>query len=86
MPPHNHTASCSHDCADHDHSSDITPAVQSSLHQHIDFDAVRALNEAVPGSGKAIVQKGWDERLNETPVLESDADEQLIVIVPWVGP
>ena len=67
---------------DHDHSDDITPAVQFSLYQHINFDEVEALNEADPGSGKAIMKKTWAERLQVDPELESDADEQLLIKVP----
>ncbi len=70
----------------HDHSDDITPALQFSLYQHIDFDGVEALNEAQTGSGKAIVKKTWAERLSEEPELASDADEQLLVQVPCVLP
>lgn len=61
------------------------PAVQSSLYQHIDFDRIVTFNEETAGSGKAIVQKSWDQRLTDTPVLESDADEQLLMFVPYVS-
>jgi len=66
----------------HDHSDDITPALQFSLYQHIKFDDITTLNEQEDGSGKAIVKKSWDERLNEEPELASDADEQIIINVP----
>jgi hypothetical protein len=66
----------------HDHSDDISPALQFSLYQHINFDEVNTLNEAAFGSGKAIVKKTWDERLSEQPELASDADEQLLINVP----
>ena len=69
---------------DHDHSDDITPALQFSLYQYINFDEVEALNEAEPGSGKAILKKTWAERLQVDPELESDADEQLLIKVPYV--
>jgi len=77
---HHHHA---HD-GDHDHSDDITPALQFSLYQHINFDEVEALNEAESGSGKAIVKKTWAERLTTEPELASDADEQLLIHVPYV--
>ncbi|KAK6197722.1 kinetochore-associated Ndc80 complex subunit spc25 [Pestalotiopsis sp. IQ-011] len=70
---------------EHDHSDDITPALQHSLYEHIDFDKVETLNEAAAGSGKAIVRKSWAERLQEEPELESDADEQIIMSVPFTG-
>lgn len=66
----------------HDHSDDITPALQYSLYQYIDFDAVTTFNEAEAHSGRAILKKTWAERLEENPELESDADEQLLMTVP----
>ncbi|KAK7756405.1 hypothetical protein SLS62_001631 [Diatrype stigma] len=74
-----------HDHHEHDHSDDITPAIQHSLYQHINFDAINTMNEASPGSGKAIVKKTWAERLQEEPELASDADEQIIINVPFTG-
>jgi hypothetical protein len=67
-----------------DHSDDISPALQFSLYQHISFDDITALNEADTGSGKAIIKKTWDERLSESPELASDADEQLLINIPYV--
>ncbi|OBT76345.1 hypothetical protein VF21_03638 [Pseudogymnoascus sp. 05NY08] len=69
----------------HDHSDDITPAIQHSLYQHIDFDAITTLNEAVAGSGAAVVKKTWAERLEDVPEVESDADEQLLMHIPFTG-
>jgi hypothetical protein len=84
---HNHNHGPGGHCHDeHSHDDDLTPAVQHSLHPHINFDAIRSLNEAAPGQGKAVVRKGWDQRLTETPVLESDADEQLLITIPYVLP
>ena len=73
-----------HDHGEHDHSDDITPALQFSLYQHISFDDIHTLNEASEGSGRAIVKKTWAERLSAEPELESDADEQLLITVPFV--
>ncbi|KAG0646323.1 PITH domain-containing [Hyphodiscus hymeniophilus] len=69
----------------HDHSDDITPALQYSLYQHINFDDITTLNESEGGSGKAIVKKTWAERLQDQPELESDADEQLLMHIPFTG-
>ncbi|CAL3972560.1 hypothetical protein PZA11_004351 [Diplocarpon coronariae] len=74
-----------HDHAGHDHSDDITPALQYSLYQHINFDDITTLNEARINSGKAIVKKTWAERLQAEPDLESDADEQLLIHIPFTG-
>jgi hypothetical protein len=73
----------SHGGGVHDHSDDITPALQYSLYQHINFDSITTLNEAETGSGKAIVKKTWAERLNEQPEIESDADEQVLMHIPY---
>ncbi|KAJ6089394.1 hypothetical protein N7467_004610 [Penicillium canescens] len=70
---------------DHDHSNDITPAIQSLLYSQIDFGQITTLNESVPKAGAAIVQKTWAERLNDKPELESDADEQLLMNIPFNG-
>ncbi len=72
-----------HDHDGHDHSDDITPALQYSLYQYINFDAITAMNEASSGSAKAIVKKTWAERLNDEPEVESDADEQLLIHIPF---
>lgn len=67
---------------DHSHDDDLTPAVQSSLYQHIDFDGIRTFNEADLDSGKAIVKKTWDERFNDDPCLTSDSDQELLMFIP----
>ncbi|KAJ9646209.1 hypothetical protein H2204_000872 [Knufia peltigerae] len=69
----------------HDHSHDLEPALQSNLYKQINFEGIITFNEAEPRSGASIVQKTWDERMNETPILESDADEQLLMHVPFSG-
>lgn len=65
-----------------DHSDDITPALQYSLYQHVNFDEITTMNESEAHSGKAIVKKTWAERFQEQPELESDADEQLLMHIP----
>ncbi|KAI1373774.1 DUF1000 domain protein [Hypoxylon crocopeplum] len=70
---------------EHDHSDDITPALQHSLYQHINFDGINTMNEASSGSGKAIVKKTWAERLQTEPELASDADEQILMTIPFTG-
>ncbi len=83
---HSHGGGGGHGDHDHDHSDDIAPALQFSLYQHIHFDKVTALNEAVYGAGRAVVEKTWAERLAAEPEMESDVDEQLLVNVPYVSP
>jgi len=72
----------SHGGDGHDHSDDITPALQYSLYQHINFDGITTMNETDAESGKTIVKKTWAERLQEQPELKSDADEQLLMQIP----
>ncbi|PYH40623.1 PITH domain-containing protein [Aspergillus saccharolyticus JOP 1030-1] len=81
---HGHGGHC-HDEDGHDHSNDITPAIQSLLYTQVQFDSITTLNEATPKSGAAIVKKTWAERLNDEPELESDADEQLLMYIPFTG-
>ncbi|RAL09311.1 PITH domain-containing protein [Aspergillus homomorphus CBS 101889] len=80
---HHHGHGGCHD--EHDHSNDITPAIQSLLYSQVQFDSITTLNEAAPKSGAAIVEKTWAERLNDEPELESDADEQLLMYIPFTG-
>lgn len=83
---HDHSHGHGHSHGDgHDHSHDLEPALQSNLYKQVNFEGIVTLNEAVSGSGTAIVQKTWDERLNDQPALESDADEQLLMHVPFAG-
>jgi hypothetical protein len=91
MASHCHTEHEGHSHGDHshgdghDHSDDITPALQYSLYQHINFDGITTLNETDAQSGKAIVKKTWAERLQEQPELQSDTDEQLLMHIPYVA-
>ncbi|KAI9728698.1 MAG: hypothetical protein M1828_002804 [Chrysothrix sp. TS-e1954] len=80
MPHHCHDEHCSHD-----HSDDLTPALQNHLYAQIDFASVRTLNESAPSSGRKILEKTWQDRLSPTPELVSSADEQLIMHVPFTG-
>ncbi|KAI7878320.1 DUF1000-domain-containing protein [Lichtheimia hyalospora FSU 10163] len=62
---------CHDEHCDHDHDDLPGAGDQFLLYSRIDRDNVRCMNEAEPGMGKAF--------------LESDADEQLIVFVPFTG-
>lgn len=68
----------------HDHTDDLTPAIQNHIYEQIDFSKVNTLNESEPRSGTKILQKTWAERLDADPELKSDADEQLLMHVPYV--
>ncbi|KAJ5112192.1 DUF1000-domain-containing protein [Penicillium argentinense] len=82
---HHHHGDGGHCHAEHDHSNDVTPAIQSLLYTQIDFDKINTLNESASKGGAAIVKKTWAERLNDNPELESDADEQLLMYIPFTG-
>ena len=68
----------------HDHSDEITPALQTLIYNQIDFDKVRTLNESEPNAGAKVVQKSWAQRMEAEPELVSDADEQLLMFIPYV--
>ena len=70
--------------AAHDHTDDLTPALQHHIYAQIDFSAVNTLNESESRAGAKVVQKSWTERLEPNPELRSDADEQLLMHVPYV--
>ena len=68
----------------HDHTDDIEPAIQSLIWKQIDFDKIRCLNESETDAGRKIVKKTWQQRFEAEPELVSDADEQLLLFVPYV--
>ncbi|KAL8943091.1 MAG: hypothetical protein Q9216_001291 [Gyalolechia sp. 2 TL-2023] len=69
----------------HDHSDEIEPALQTLIWKQIDFESIRTLNEFETDQGAKIVEKTWPQRLNAEPELVSDADEQLLMFVPFTG-
>ncbi|KXN84565.1 PITH domain-containing protein P35G2.02 [Leucoagaricus sp. SymC.cos] len=82
--PHEHNHShCHNESHNHDHdhdTGDLGP--QDSLYIHIDRPNVVALNAVQKGH---VVIKPWDKRLDEGEALESDADDQMIIRVPFTG-
>ncbi|ETW82957.1 hypothetical protein HETIRDRAFT_416976 [Heterobasidion irregulare TC 32-1] len=81
---HNH-ANCSDESHDHDHDHDHSiqeSGPRDNLFIHIDRSNVVALNAI--GEGSAVI-KPWNNRLDEEIFLESDADDQLIIRVPFTG-
>ncbi|KAL8721112.1 MAG: hypothetical protein Q9225_002135 [Loekoesia sp. 1 TL-2023] len=69
----------------HDHNDEIEPALQTLIWKQIDFESIRTLNESESDQGAKIVEKTWPQRLNAEPKLESDADEQLLMFIPFTG-
>ncbi|KAF8656824.1 hypothetical protein AX16_002372 [Volvariella volvacea WC 439] len=87
MAHHHHNDSCGHEAHDHDHDHDhdhekSDSGPQDNLYPHIDRDNVVALNTVQPGG---VVIKPWHERLEETRFIESDADDQVIIRIPFTG-
>ncbi|KAK5132648.1 hypothetical protein LTR08_008770 [Meristemomyces frigidus] len=71
--------------AAHDHTDDLTPALQNHIYEQVDFSAINTLNESASRAGERVVQKTWTERLEAYPELCSDADEQLLMHVPFTA-
>ncbi|KAJ2649770.1 hypothetical protein IWW40_002946 [Coemansia sp. RSA 1250] len=67
----------------HGHAEADTGA-QDSLFGKVDVDKAWCLNEATAGSVKTIF-KPWADRLDTTQLVQSDADEELIIHVPFTG-
>ncbi|KAI9004040.1 galactose-binding domain-like protein [Gaertneriomyces semiglobifer] len=70
---------------DHDHDHD-GPARgdEYSLYQQVDIDNIRCLNESEEGTAKQVF-KSWDERFDGAKFVESDIDEQLLIIIPFTA-
>lgn len=69
----------------HDHSDEIIPAIQTLIYKEIDFDKIRTLNESVTHAGAKIIQKPWAQRMRPEPEVVSDADEQLLMFIPFAS-
>ncbi|KAL9104668.1 MAG: hypothetical protein Q9163_000411 [Psora crenata] len=82
--PHHDHGGQEHDHG-HDHTDETVPVLQTLIWKQIDFDNIRCLNESQTDAGRRIVEKTWQERLEAEPELISDADEQLLLFVPFAG-
>ncbi|XP_056631326.1 PITH domain-containing protein GA19395 [Diorhabda sublineata] len=79
MAPH---GKCCGDSSHHLESDEI--GIHYSLYNKIDKENLECLNETTEGSGKTVF-KPWEERLNFEMFVESDADEELLFNIPFVG-
>ncbi|CAL1715723.1 unnamed protein product [Somion occarium] len=81
---HNH-GGCHDESHDHDHDHGIPEALgpRDNLYSRIDRPNVVALN-VESGHGPEVI-KPWDQRLDESVYLESDADDQMIIRIPFTG-
>jgi PITH domain len=84
-----HADGCGHGHGHHDHDHDgegDTGGEEWSLYARVDMGRVVCLNEAEPDSGPRVLRP-WHDRLNtQLPVLSSDADEQLLLCIPFTAP
>ncbi|OAF65524.1 PITH domain-containing protein 1 [Intoshia linei] len=75
---HNHGHSCSHDVIE----ESIFNGKTYTLHKNVEFEHLLCLNETTEDSGKFIL-KDWDKRFDGDEYLESYADEELIIRIPF---
>ncbi|KAF2862864.1 DUF1000-domain-containing protein [Piedraia hortae CBS 480.64] len=81
-------AHCQHEhgsCDGHDHSDDVVSALERHIYEQVDFSAIVTLNESEASAGAKVVQKTWAQRMDAEPELCSDADEQLLMHIPFTG-
>ena len=71
-----------HDLYDHTHDEDDSMLGEIPLFGQIDSDGITCLNETEDNMGQRCF-KPYEERETEEPFLESDADEQLLIHVPF---
>ena len=83
MSGHGH--SHSHGC-DHGEAGKVgeESGVAYSLYQKIDMNNLTCLNEETDGSGKTVF-KPWESRLDREKFVQSDADEELLINIPFTG-
>jgi PITH domain len=89
---HSHSGACGSEHAehgghdhDHDHGEDAG-GEEWSLFARVDTDRVLCLNESEPQSGPRVLRP-WHLRLEASlPQLTSDADEQLLLCLPFTTP
>lgn len=75
----------------HDHGHDENDHVPppdtnqiQTLYPYIDLSNVTARNATKPEHAARIVRP-WEERLLDDPILTSDVDEELLIVIPFTG-
>ncbi|EGG14832.1 UPF0424 family protein [Cavenderia fasciculata] len=71
-----------HDCNDPNHSHDNVDGIEFNLNRYIDTAQITCLNERTKGSARQLF-RAWEERLDESKFVESDADPELIINIPF---
>lgn len=83
MAPHTQASTCGSHCDPAEHQQ--LEGTLDSLYSKIDLENIVALNiEGESNEGNKIFLP-WDERNQELIWIESDADDQLILQVPFTG-
>ncbi|GAA6063140.1 hypothetical protein JCM10212_001188 [Sporobolomyces blumeae] len=77
-----HPAGCS--CGDEDSHTKLEGQL-TFLYPFVDKDKVVALNAQLDSVPPHVVIRPWDQRDRDEEWLESDADEQLILRIPFTG-
>ncbi|KAJ1835464.1 hypothetical protein LPJ63_001084 [Coemansia sp. RSA 2711] len=80
---HDHSHDHGHDHS-HEHDADADTGLQDSLFSQVDSERAWCLNESEPNAIKAVF-KPWHQRLDTTLVCQSDADEELLIHVPFTS-
>lgn len=79
---HDHGGECSHEAVDIDNPNEM--GIQYSLFSKINMDNLECLNEVAEGSGRSVF-RSYENRLDFTQYVESDADEELLFNIPFTG-
>lgn len=80
-----HGHSCSHEHHDHAHEGEDDGEAWS-LYSQVDLNRAVVLNEATPNSLRNVMRP-WHQRCDANlATLRSDADEQLLIKIPFVSP
>lgn len=84
MCDHGHGHSHGHSHGSDSSSGEDIGVGNFNLFLKIDFNRLTCLNEAVDESAKQIFRP-WDDRKDFSKFVESDADEELLINVPFTG-
>jgi len=79
---HGHGDDCSHEAVDVDNQLEM--GIEYSLYMKIDMENMVCLNEESEGSGKSVFRP-FEERLDFSKFVKSDADEELLFNIPFTG-
>ncbi|XP_055640642.1 PITH domain-containing protein GA19395 [Toxorhynchites rutilus septentrionalis] len=79
---HSHGHGCAHEALGIE--DELEMGIQYSLYAKIDMMNVECLNEETEGSGKTVF-KPYDQRMDFSKFVTSDADEELLFNIPFTG-